>query len=182
MRQIAWIGAFGLVFTLGFAGAWALQEGEGEGGMPTAPPLEDPWFDNLEGEWEWKGTLHEGGKEIPMKAKESMKWSLGHQFLLTHLKSFAPDGSVAFEGMGVHRSNPTLKTYRTWWFDSSGVTEMHEGRLTGKALVQTYTSMKGPTRSTFTLTEAAKATYKKESKTPGTTEWVTWLEVEGTKK
>ena len=177
-------------FALGLTGATALQEGGMDGGdakgddqgMQHPPPLEDPNLDRLIGTWEWTGKMWMGGQEMPMRSEQTYEWVLGHQFVLGHYKSFGPDGSVVFEGMGVTRSDPEKKTDTTWWFDVSGEGQRYEGVRDGDTVKAEWAGPAGKSRSVVTVREDGTATSKMESLMPGQTEWQRFFEVEGKKK
>ncbi len=174
-------------FALGFAGASALQDGGMDKGkhddkgdeMAPPAPLEDAHLDRLVGTWEWTGKMWMGGAEMPMKSKETIEWVLGHQFLMSKYESYAPDGTVVFEGMGLTRSKPDKNEETTWWFDVHGVPQEYAGTRDGDTVTSTWEGAEGKTRSVVTVRDDGTAHSKMDTMPPGATEWKPFFEKDG---
>jgi hypothetical protein len=184
MRKAIFIGCLAVAFGFGFAGAFAIQEGPETGGQEWAPPppLQDKEMDRWIGTWEWKGTMDMMGQVMPFEAKETLKWGLGHQYVISHYESCGPDGEVTYEALGIHRPNPEAKSSKLWWFDSYGTLTDFDGKQDGSTSVAVARTPQGEMRSTTSLNEDGTANHKMESKAPGSDEWKVMFEVKGTKK
>ena len=181
MRKSMLIWGLVLGSVCGFAGAWALQENEGEQWTPP-PPLEDEWLNRHEGEWTWSGKMFMGGQEIPLEATETYKWTLNHQFLISDYTMAMGPGQPDFKGIGLTRMDPKTKEYRIWWFDVGGEGASWAGKRDGDTVTYEGPHHQGKSRSTMAMRADGTATHIVETMQSGQKEWGKFFEVEGKKK
>ncbi|MCZ6688271.1 MAG: hypothetical protein O7H41_01575 [Planctomycetota bacterium] len=161
-----------VAFTLGLAGATALQEGEGpgkdgkgddSGGMALPAPVADPELGKLVGSWEWDGEIMHPQTRAwtPLKGKEEWKWGLNGQFLLLEVEvadAFGPGKPMV--GLWVVRPAGDGK-YKAWWFDVLGTVEVSDGELKDGKITFIGTSRWGKSRASFTISD--DGTYESNS-------------------
>ena len=186
MRKSLIIGLLAIGFAVGFAGAFALQEGEmgGEGkdheGMPP-PPLEDELADAMVGMWNWEGKMWHEGQETPLVATEEIKWGVGHQFLIHSYKSLMPNGTVAYEALGVGRPDPEGGKTKLWWFDNHGELSLFEGERTENGESGIAETGHGKMKSEVSTNEDGTISHKMFIMVPGSEEWLPMLDATGKK-
>jgi hypothetical protein len=180
MKKTIFIGCLAAAFGFGFAGAYGIQEAPEDWAPP--PPLQDKEMDRWIGTWVWTGTMNMMGQEMPYHAEETMKWDLGHQFVISQHQSFGAPGQVVYEALGVHRTDPEAKTGKLWWFDSHGTLTLFEGKQEGNVSVGLAKTDQGEMRSTVILNDDGTATHKMEMKEPGKDTWSIMIDATGKKK
>ena len=185
MRKTFMIGILAIGVVIGFAGASALQEGTmpkgDEDDMKAPTPLDDPMSDKMVGTWKWEGKMWHEGAEMPLNASEEIHWGIGHQFVLHSYKSYMPDGTVAYEALGVGRPDPKTGKTTLWWFDNHGSLSVFNGQRTENGETAMAEGDHGNMKSSVTMNEDGTVRHEMQFQPPGSDEWMPMLDCVGTK-